>query len=383
MKINPTYSPIVCLLLAIISYQGCKQGGDFDRFGGFTGITTEATGYFYIDQIEDRYFIITPEGHGYRALGINHFHNMKTTDYDQVIKNIRNWGFNAGCYQGPEWMWERIPYTQGLTLVDISSFYSEDRFRFEDVFDSNYIRKTENRVKRIVEPQAQNKMLIGYFLTDIPVWTIEKYGRNWIDFFKSLPEGAPGKKVWKEWKDKNQDKPEIHFVGLIARQVYSTGCEIIRRYDKNHLIFTDRYLVTDMPDFVVNEVLPYADAIAVQPPSKTFDKYLFDGLYLKFNKPIYIADHVSSYATNEHTNTMEQIALDEKTYVDLYKGYVTEALSMPYIIGFNKCQYQDEIRNGLLKQGLIRENGEPYPTIDGIKKANIVAIENVYNKSGK
>lgn len=174
------------------------EGSLFDAYGGYKGITAKATGFFRLEKIDGRHFLITPEGNGYRALGINHFHMMKTTDYDGVIKKIRHWGFNAGCYQGPKWMWQRYPYTQGITLVDISPFFSEKRSRFEDVFDQSYLRRIEAKIEQIVAPQANNKMLIGYFWTDIPKWIKDRYGKNWISLFKSLPPTSPSKKVWEE-----------------------------------------------------------------------------------------------------------------------------------------------------------------------------------------
>ena len=68
----------------------------FDSFGGNLAIKGEATGFFHLEEIDGRHFLITPEGNGYRALGINHFHTMTSKDYDGAIDNIKTWGFNAG-----------------------------------------------------------------------------------------------------------------------------------------------------------------------------------------------------------------------------------------------------------------------------------------------
>ena len=79
----------------------------FDSYGGNREIQGTVTGFFHLEEIDGRHFLITPEGNGYRALGINHFHMMASKDYDGAIRKIREWGFNAGCYQGPRWMWDR------------------------------------------------------------------------------------------------------------------------------------------------------------------------------------------------------------------------------------------------------------------------------------
>ena len=47
------------------------------------------------------------------------------------------------------------------------------------------------------------------------------------------------------------------------------ACDAIRRYDKNHLIFGDRYdLATPMPEPVIDTAAEFIDAIAVQLSSK-------------------------------------------------------------------------------------------------------------------
>ncbi len=352
----------------------------YDTYGGNPAYDSDATGFFYIKRFQDREFLITPEGHGYRALGINHFHMMTSTDYDSTIQYIKYLGFNAGCYQGPRWMWERYPYTKGINLVKVCWWMPDSMFSFRDVFDPAYLQEMEAEVKSIVEPQKDNSMLIGYFWTDIPIWTRKREGTGWIEFYKSLPEGTAGASIWAEWKQQNPEEDELDFIAVIARQLYAKGYEYIRKYDKNHLIMGDRYHESDMPDIVIREALPYLDAISIQPTHKEFNVDFYDRIYKTYGKPIYIADHVSSYATDEHPITMGQVASIPQQYVEYYERFVTTALSRPYIIGFNKCQYQDEMAPGnMLKQGLINFEEEPYPVNEGVRTANLKALEHVYH----
>ena len=60
----------------------------FDSYGGNRMIKGRATGFFHVQEIDGRHFLITPEGHGYRALGINHFHMMTSKDYD-IIRALK------------------------------------------------------------------------------------------------------------------------------------------------------------------------------------------------------------------------------------------------------------------------------------------------------
>ncbi len=376
----PTWDVKNCQLIALAD-DATAFPSVTDSFGGNPAINGEVTGFFHLEQFGGRHFLVTPAGNGYRALGINHFHNMTSRDYDQAIRNIKGWGFNAGCYQGPKWMWNRFPYTKGINLVPVCQWMPEERFAFQDVFDPGYLAQLEKSVRSIVEPQSENAMLIGYFWTDIPLWQRKRSGQDWISFYKALPEDSAGAKVWQNWKEKHPDTSESDFLAVIAKQLYSKAHEFLRRYDTNHLVFGDRYHEIDMPDIVVREALPYIDAVAIQPTSREFNLAFFDSVYKKYGKPIYIADHVSSFATPEHPVTMAQAAKDAESYVAYYERYVTAALSCPYIIGYNKCQYQDQPAPGMLKQGLLQVSEQPYPTVEGIKAANLKALQRVYSEA--
>ena len=375
----PWFLPVILLSLAgnLRSAAQEDKAGRLDRFGGNTALSGDATGFFHLEEIDGRHYLITPEGHGYRALGINHFHMMTSQDFDGAIGQIRDWGFNAGCYQGPQWMWDRFPYTKGINLVPTSPYKST--FGFRDVFDPEFLAGLEESIRKIVEPQSDNPFLIGYFWTDIGLWEKERDGESWLSFIQALPVESAGGKVWREWKAENPNAKENDFLAVIARQLYSQAHAMIRRYDQNHLIFGDRWHEPDMPDHVVRESLPYVDAIAIQPTSPEFNHEFFERVHEETGKPIYIADHVSSFATEEHPVTMGQKAKNAEDYVAYYERYVTTALSQPYLIGFNKCQFQDQVGSGgMLKQGLRRLNARPYPTVEGVAAANRRALELAY-----
>jgi hypothetical protein len=345
-----------------------SYGQDYDAYGGYVKLTSgHPSGYFRLDRINRRDYLVTPEGHGYVALGINHFHTMTRTDYDTVIEELKSWGFNAGCYQGPRWMWNRFPYTQGVNLLSVSQWKPESQFRFDDVFDPKFLAELEERVKRIVAPQAENKMLIGYFLTDMPVWTGKKHGQDWLSFYKSLPANAPGKKVWTEWKEAHPDADEQEFLVVIAEQIYSKGTSLIRKYDNNHLVFSDRYSERDIDEDVIKVAVPYVDALATQ-PTRVFNREYFDRLHRLSGKPVYLADHVSSFATPEHEITMAQAATSEEDYLKYYRNYVQQVFSLPYIVGYNKCQYVDDLQTKMLKQGLVRGDYTPYSYVRELRE---------------
>jgi GH35 family endo-1,4-beta-xylanase len=368
---------LICILFIPVFVTA--QNPEYDKYGGRNDLKiNEGAGFFRLGQIGDKHFLVTPEGNAFKAIGINHTHMNSSTNYDQIIENLKSLGFNSGDYQGPQWMWDRFPYTKGVNLLSTSTWLSEDKFKFEDVFSEQFLTSLENKVKSIVVPMASKKMLIAYFLTDVPVWNAKKDGKGWIDFYIALDENAAGKIEFGKWKEANPNSPEEDFIPIIARQVYSKGTEFIRKYDKNHLIFSDRYGEWDFSDKVTQEVLPFVDGIAVQPKNYLTMNF-FKTIYEKFKKPIFLADHVTSYATPEYSNTMGQVATNHTDYLEYYRKSVYDVLSLPYMVGYNKCQYMDEVKGTQLKQGLYRVNGEPYEYVGKLAEVHKSALKNAYS----
>ncbi len=57
--------------------------GDLDRYGGWTGKTSEATGFFRLEK-DEQWWFVTPEGNAFLSFGINHLHpELWKQDYNR------------------------------------------------------------------------------------------------------------------------------------------------------------------------------------------------------------------------------------------------------------------------------------------------------------
>lgn len=85
MNTTARLTPFAFLLVGIAAL-AAPTFAQTDRFGGNTVLTAEATGGFRIEQIRNRSWFITPEGHGMVALGLNHISEMKNpADYPRTV----------------------------------------------------------------------------------------------------------------------------------------------------------------------------------------------------------------------------------------------------------------------------------------------------------
>lgn len=84
-----------------------------DQYSSLTKIRTKATGFFRVEQIGGRWWLITPDGNCFISIGMNHFdltllkypdniHVWKTQYGDSeeqylrsgIAQPLREWGFN-------------------------------------------------------------------------------------------------------------------------------------------------------------------------------------------------------------------------------------------------------------------------------------------------
>ncbi|MDB4740897.1 hypothetical protein OAF87_03655, partial [Akkermansiaceae bacterium] len=111
-----TFFPPVLLITAFLSAGVFPDRDGFDRYGGYLSIKGEATGRFHLQVIEDRHFLVTPDGHGFLSVGVTHTgglsrpdqskrdHLRQNLDKDwgkantELVSHFRKWGYNSLGY---------------------------------------------------------------------------------------------------------------------------------------------------------------------------------------------------------------------------------------------------------------------------------------------
>ena len=65
-----TTTTLSWLLGSLVSVSA--QAGKLDTYGGFTDVKGEQTGFFHTQNIDGRWWLVTPEGHGFFGIGLSH-----------------------------------------------------------------------------------------------------------------------------------------------------------------------------------------------------------------------------------------------------------------------------------------------------------------------
>ena len=242
MKIlHPIKSAVLCLVLLLLP--GTTHGQQLDRYGGFLDIKGKRTSFFHAERINDRWWLVTPDGHGFFGIGVSHpitsmSEGAITFAYDgsqeewmrDGIRKMRELGFNC-VWSGP-YSLERIRF--GNIDADLADkVYREAKIPYAihvplikhpvelkpgekrpDVFSAEYQRYVSEEVAKRVAPNKDNPWVLGYY------YGYGSFLREdlWINQTLSSEPGSPG-------RERLFDVLEQRYRGNIAKlnTVYRTS----------------------------------------------------------------------------------------------------------------------------------------------------------------
>lgn len=415
---EPGFLPITLWVLLALSWPVPGRANDFDRFGGFRPIRGEATGRWRVEKLGSRWWFVTPEGHAFFLLGVNHFSHRTDEEGAEVATQLRSWGFNSSGNGTSPYLSRTMPHFATVRLHSAIHWLTADEFEFVDVFEESFRRHVDEAVGQRARAVRDNPLVIGYSMTDTPRYDLDlcrtRRGNDWVSALRRLPATAAGKRTYVAFLrerhgndferfrrayrlasvDSFADLPDFDFahlelareavraddeafLGRIAGEIARLAHAAVERHDPGALILGEKYKLGDHPDEVLESVAPYVDVISIQPgPTRgpdvgqgpdesVFDEAVWKRLHELTGKPVLICDHAISFPTKEFPRTLWHQAPDAAAAGRLQAEYLEQAARLPFVLGYQRCQYRsrfDPLRN-LLKQGLLDLEGRPYPDL--------------------
>lgn len=302
-----------------------------------------------------RQCLLRPDGRSFMILGISHVHrgstagNGEPASIDAIAEQLRGWGFNT--VPARPW-WDQFPF-----IVPLDRLVGDQQQRFEDVFDPAFKARLRAKVAAACAAARDNPRCIGYWWTDIPPWPLSaraKHGQHWVDYIRGLPPDAPGRRRYEEFLKSAGSHDDLAFLRLVARELYTETAALFEEYDPRRLLFGERYDTFNVPTEVLEEAARCVDVISVQPYEARFSESRYDAWHRLTGKPILISDWNLSFPTPDHPRTMWPQFATPAEAATAYEAYLSAAFSKPYLLGYFKCQYVDQVLpSGMLKQGLL------------------------------
>ncbi|MEZ5355209.1 MAG: hypothetical protein R2762_21460 [Bryobacteraceae bacterium] len=412
----------------------------YDRFGGDRRIRSRATGLFRTERIGGRWMLISPEGHGYVALGSNHigkymadpaqsgpllerFRGDRKMAEQALIRAIASLGLNAGEAYDPllGGLRGRLPRIENVDLP------GGVKFRY-DIFDWEFQRALHQSVKQQCSAFAGDPWVIGAAAVNEPVWDWRR-----VNFYRQLPPLAAGRIRYHDWLEKKHpgidslnrawgtsfrsfgelrtlDKlpliegraPHEHgaddeFLGLAADELHARLKAAVNAGAPWHLFLGERFVLRFPPDAVLRAVGNHVDVFCTQslihPPQRPPEWQIFQPERYRYEhgvtgKPMIIVDWATPFSLDTTYSHERGVIKDERAATADAAAFVAAAFAEPFLVGLFQCQLIGRHGNdrlfpdGRMKRTYLRDDATPWPYRTAqMAKANRAALRRVYDSA--
>lgn len=436
---------------------GAHHGSSFDQYGGWTGKRFQATGFFRVEK-DKRWWLVTPEGNAFLSWGINHFYtDLWKQDYNraawqkilgiedlngpQFNSAIRNWfkevserfGFNTvgvhnqlSILNRPK---PRMAYMQPIHFVDIPHWKPEvPESAFQDVFSPDFERHCDRMAKEMAEPVKDDPYLLGYSMTDCPLFTEEDLRERpdtiggarresrigWPRRLRNMGSEAPGKQAYVDtmkdiyrgrirdfnttygtkfrsfdalasaegWRPETElfnaeeTRDNVTFLQRAVGKYYETTRNAIRRYDPNHMFVGDKlHANTDSLDTVLPITSQYTDIVFYQMYARyEVQKPGLDRWSQRVDKPFINGDSAFTMTTEVMPRPYGPIADNLAQRAEWTEEFFRNAFARPEVVGWHYCGLIDASllvprKWNRQHSGLLDGYGKPYPALEKALKS--------------
>jgi hypothetical protein len=344
------------------------KAADYDTYGGWTKLHGAKTGYFHTEQIDGRWWLVTPEGNVFFSKGVDNVNYAREADSapkapsdttgwaKMAAGQLHRWGFNtAGAWSAAELYTSGIAYTP---IVDMAAAVARDvwlKGLVVDYFGPEFRKAAGRAAASVCAPHARDPWLLGYFTDNELRWGSDWRGKeSLIEAYLKMPPSSPGyARAVALLKERGHDPATLTdedksaFLELAAAEYARVARDAIRRQDPNHLILGCRF-AGYAGDAVMRGVGSYFDVISFHSyrPNAPVDR--LEVIHQLTGKPTMVTEFSFKAMDSGLPNT-KGAAKPVATQEDRAKGfaaYVETLAALPSCVGFHWFEYRDEPAEG-------------------------------------
>ncbi|MBN2450640.1 MAG: hypothetical protein JXR77_09635, partial [Lentisphaeria bacterium] len=397
----------------------------------FAEVAGPAEGFFRLARQRGRWWLITPRGRGYLAVGFNHagpryLQSPGNRDHwaqllarpgalqAKVLEDARHWNLTCVGY-GEVRPAGMFPWFQTV-MAPCASCWMPDP-SFPDVFHADFERDSLRAARQACAPWREDPALIGYLLNDVPEWPrpghcSKRRTRDWIGVLKGGGRESPGKRRFVEllrdrhggqidsvnriygtrFHDLEQILDDVHladrtaadpvrvgeddaaFAALLVERWMEVVCGAVRQADGNHLLFGPRLDGNrGLPGAFLALASRHLDALAVQYYGVFRDQAAeLARWHVTSGLPILLADSCFAVRTEALPQPCGVVVGSQEERAEAFERYAREALAQPWVIGWLWCGYVDgsvELEPRRQHMGLLDAWGQPYrPLVERMRR---------------
>lgn len=397
------------------------------KYGGNPSSKAKATGFFHTEKINNRWFVIDPEGHTFNVTAVNSIRPGTSPNNDKALQQqfgstagwakstfqqLQKLGFNtAGSWSDVETIKQfnlstehPIAYCPNLNLL---SGYAREAAKknpsrkntsvLSFIMDDDFVTYC-NKKAEILSDAKNDPNLLGYFSDNEIAFTYTEIN----SLFKAENTGSVSvEKLFNWMKEKGVDEKSIsrtqkeEFIGLLAATYFKTVSEAIKKFDPNHLYIGSRlHSSAKNNNFIFKAAEPYIDIISINYYGdwEPRQQYMKDWKSWS-DKPFFVTEFYTK-GDDAGMNNSSGAGWIVKTQTDRglhYQNFCIKLLQNPQCVGWHYFRYQDndpadtsaDQSNQDSNKGLVNTQYKPYENLTVLMQqlhTNIYSLISFFDK---
>ena len=286
--------------------------------GPETGVRGMATGFFHVEKIDGRDWIVDPVGRGVYLAGVDwcmpqgmFCEALGHAPYGMTVKEkyasrddwaaataerLVSWGFNfLAVGTGPQMLHRSLAHANGSDALYFSTHLctgdDPDRWispyrnapgtAFPNVFHPDFEKNCDELARKRCAPHVGDPWLVGYFLdNELRWWGLADTATGLFDLVRTLPPQHSARQALERFVAQvlqeaasaascggaGAEPPSVvkrAFVALIAERYFATLCAAIRKADPDHLILGNRFANMDLAPEILAACGRHCDVVSV------------------------------------------------------------------------------------------------------------------------
>ncbi len=392
---------------------------DLDMYGGWTGLKGERTGFFHLEQLAGRWWLVTPEGNAYFLVGMR--------EAPESPDRLRAWGFNCVNVgdHAPDYADDPTPYILNLRFIRQAPSLEippapgmPPWLGFHDVFDPAWPGKCQAYAAEKLAPHNEDPRLVGFWIDNEPRMTgwyecimqtgLDSFARKaFVEVAREYYADKPGQLAedWQEYgvtgvedllrvQGRTPPVPELARLWevAVAERTFSTVHAAREKHGPKHLNLGVKMMsgAPPHPD-VLKTMGRYCDALSFNLYSVFPDRILtpmftlLPALHQMTGRPVMTSEFSYRGGDTILPNTTGAPPT-VKTQTDRavgYLSYMAAVASMPFYVGATWYTYHDDAAQVTWERydedcnfGIVDRLNRPYAAlVEAMKLTNSAIYE--------
>ncbi len=387
LRLEWSHGALLAVLLSLLK----TDAAAYDSYGGWLALKGKKAGFFHTEQIQGRWWLVSPEGNAFFSKGVDHVDFRPESDSapkapdnpaawaKTTAQLLRGWNFNTlGAWSSPQLFTESLAYAP---MVDVAASAGRDvwlKGGVVDYFSSQFQQAADRAAQRICAPRAKDPWVLGYFTDNELRWGADWRGTSsLLQEYLKMPQTAAGyQKATAFLTARGHDPDNLSaedksdFLALVAGEYARVASDAIRRADPNHLVLGCRFALYP-GDAAIRAVGQYFDVISYHSYNHMPPVDHLELITRLTGKPILLSEFSFKAMDSGLPNT-KGAARPVATQEDRAKGfasYVQALAALPGCVGYHWFQFRDQPKEGRRldgensNYGVVKIDGSPWETL--------------------